>query len=161
MKKLATLLEYPTFDDKLKSAIKDLDNALAIYNFSVKEHISIGLKTTNDEQLKPFTNPINFLSLKICKDFDLIKPNFHLNPNKKVRGIHKGDPLSKDTIRTLVITKQLISRLVGQVYCLANFFIEPLLASLKIYFANACKLTEEWKQDISKLDSDFTSSMDF
>ena len=124
----------------LLSNAKQLDKVLNQFDFYIKQHHYLNEKIENC----PFDheNAIKFLSLKICPKSDQILPNFSINVTRKIRGIYKGPPISISGIKDLILTKKVISRILGQTFCFVSIFLEPLLSALKIYFSIASKLTD-------------------
>lgn len=82
------------------------------------------------------------------KKNDLLFNPITLNPSKKKRGAYTGKPLKDLTdqeIRSLQLTKTVLSRIQGQFYSLTGSFFAPILANFKIIFTQACNLSKEWK----------------
>ena len=80
-------------------------------------------------------------------DIDKIQPKTQLFVGKKIRGAFKGTPI--DQVNTFVITKRLLSSLIGQCYSLDGTYLSPIRCALKILFHQVCSLTKEWNLDVS------------
>lgn len=78
---------------------------------------------------------------------DKIQPKTQLFVGKKTRGAFKGIPLGQ--VDTFVITKRLLSSLIGQCYSLDGTFLSPVRCALKILFHQVCSLTQEWNLNVS------------
>ena len=72
-------------------------------------------------------------------DIDKIQPKTQLFVGKKTRGAFKGTSI--DQVNTFVITKRLLSSLIGQCYSLDGTFLSPIRCALKILFHQVCSLT--------------------
>ena len=70
---------------------------------------------------------------------DKILPKLQLFVGKKTRGAFKGS--SVDQVEIFVITKRLLSSLIGQCYSLDGTFLSPIRCGLKILFHQICSLT--------------------
>ena len=79
---------------------------------------------------------------------DRIQPKLQLFVGKKTRGAFKG--ISIDKVETFVITKRLLSSLIGQCYSLDGTFLSPIRCALKILFHQICSLTQDWNLDVSE-----------
>ena len=65
-------------------------------------------------------------------------------PGKKTRGCYMGDNLNNTDIDTLVITKTLFSRLMGQAYKLDGTFLSPVRCCFTILFNMISTLSSDW-----------------
>ena len=137
----------------LNNAIFDLEKTLKLYDFSVKKFHYLTSTPTQSEF--DHENASKFLSLSFCGKSDKFLPNFSINPAKKIRGLPSGPKLSPQVISDLIVTRRVISRILGQVFSYQSLFVEPILAFLKLYFSHACKLTSSWNQDLQKFDPNF------
>ena len=78
---------------------------------------------------------------------DTIQPKTQLFIGKKTRGAFKGVQFCQ--VDTFIITKRLLSSLIGQCYSLDGTFLSPLRCALKILFHQVCSLTQEWNLNVS------------
>ena len=78
---------------------------------------------------------------------DKIQPKLQLFVGKKTRGAFKG--VSVQQVETFVVTKRLMSSLIGQCYSLDGTFLSPVRCALKILFHQICSLTQDWNRDVS------------
>ena len=140
-------------ENDLKNAIFDLERTLKLYDFSVKKfHFLTSFPT---QQNFDDENASKFLSLSFCNKSDKFRPNFSINTSKKIRGLPSGPKLSPNVISDLVVTRRVISRILGQIFSYQSLFVEPILAFLKLYFSHACKLSNSWNHDLEKFDPNF------
>ena len=148
----------PHTNDKceLDTIIEDLVSTHKKFGFTFKE-IKYSANITNNKKFNP-ANTVTFLSLILCLDSDLMKPNFKLHPSKKSRGAYFDEGLNSESIQNLVVTKKVISRLLGQIFSFSNFLVEPLNAIFKIFFSLSCKLTKDWNLNLQQLDTNFVST---
>ena len=148
------VLQFENSKETLSDTIKELVTVHEKYNFKFKELHYTPQNTVN----KTFNinNTINFLTLKVCLDSDKIIPSFTVNVSRKFRGSYMSSSLSLEQIKTLKITKKIVSKILGQHFSFSNFFLEPVNCCLKIYFTLCCKLSpNKWDLDLQNIDSDF------
>ena len=78
---------------------------------------------------------------------DTIQPKTQLFVGKKTRGAFKGVQFCE--VDTFIITKRLLSSLIGQCFSLDGTFLSPIRCALKILFHQVCSLTQEWNLNVS------------
>ena len=76
------------------------------------------------------------------------------NVIKNVRGSYVGPDLDETYDNSLVITKRLASRLMGQAFSIDGSIISPLKAVFAVFFSQICSTTDKWDQPIEKELSD-------
>ena len=149
------IMNFENSSETLSETIQELTDVHEKYNFKFKElHYS---PINGNGKKFNIDNTINFLTLKVCLDSDLIIPSFTINASRKFRGSYLSSSLSLEQIRNLKTTKKLISKILGQVFSFSNFFLEPINCVLKIFFTLCCKITDKWDANIESLDKDFVS----
>ena len=139
-------MNFENSSETLSETIQELTDVHEKYNFKFKE---LHYTPINGNGKKfNIDNTINFLTLKVCLDSDLIIPSFTINASRKFRGSYLSSSLSFEQIRNLKTTKKLISKILGQVFSFSNFFLEPINCVLKIFFTLCCKITDKWDANI-------------
>ena len=117
----------------------DLIKTFEKFYFKVKHFHFSGM--TLGESQDPRVNVLG-LVWEIPTDLLYIKTQFF--PEKKKRGRNQGSELSRETVKTLVITKEVMARLCGLAFCYTGAFLGPVQAALRISYSQICQLTQSW-----------------
>ena len=172
-----SILVGDTFQD-LSDAIQDFFKSLTHCSFKIKKFYA-----NNCEALQPSQNPtlVDKITLKKAKNIpkitpqllkdtnnlestsflginwlylqDLYRPKILFNLSDKKRGQLTAENLTEESLKTLKVTKKLIARSIGIFFGYLGVDFYPIVSNLKIFFHLACKLTQKWDQDITKLDA--------
>ena len=62
-------------------------------------------------------------------------------------------------IDKLIISKRIISRLLGQCFGVDGSFLSPLRACLSIFYTRICAITDKWDLDVSSLDGELVGEI--
>ena len=132
----------------------DLVNTFAKFFFKIKHfHYS-------KMELEPGQDPsVSVLGLSWSIPKDELSIKTELYPEKKRRGRHVGLPLSRDTVKTLTITKETLARLCGSVFCYSGAFLAPVQAALRISYSRLCQLTQSWSTPCHVLDQELDAAI--
>ena len=141
----------------LLESLDSFSSALRKYSFQIKEVITSGnwlkeLSPNHPYADHPTEETIVFSHLwSPVEDVITVKP--FLCAGKKQRGAYMGAPLtelSKSEIYQLSITKRIMSRLTGQLYCISGVFLEPLKIQIKLFYSLICiQVKNSWDDGIT------------
>ena len=139
---------------KTFSVREDLINTFGKFFFKIKHfHYSkMKLEPGQDSNVSVLGVSWNILT-------DELSIKTQLYPEKKRRGRFVGLELSRSTIKTLAITKEILARLCGLVFCYTGAFLAPVQASLRISYSRLCQVTQSWSTPCHVLDQELDASI--
>ena len=143
--------------DSLETAAKVRSDLIATFEkfyFKVKHFHFTGMQLQDSQDPR-----VSVLGLvwEIPADQLLVKTQFF--PEKKKRGRNQGLELSRETVKTLVITKEVVARLCGLAFCYTGAFLGPVQASLRISYSQICQLTQSWTTPCHVLDPELDNTI--
>ena len=117
----------------LSEAMKDISDTLAKFGFSFKHLLTNFMEDDEDSNLDTESELVFHHTWFYKTDKLLNMPKF--NVFKKVRGSYVGPDLEQTDVNSLVITKRLASRLMGQAFSIDGSLISPLKAVFAVFFS--------------------------
>ena len=141
--------------DILNEAMQDILKTLEKFGFTFKMLLTNFMEwksdgSSLDGSITPdMVSELVFHHSWFYRSDELINmPKF--NVHKKVRGSYAGPDLNMTDIDSLVITKRLASRLMGQAFSIDGSFLSPLKAVFSVFFSQICNLTDVWDDPIEE-----------
>ena len=125
----------------------DLVTTFHKFYFSIKHFHYTGMKLEDDKDPK-----VSVLGLLWCLKSDQLYIKTEFFPEKKKRGRNQGEQLSRESAKTLLITKEVLARLSGLAFCYSGAFLGPVQACLRISYSQLCQLTQSWTTPCHVLD---------
>ena len=136
--------------DRLPLIRDDLFQMAGHYGFIVKHFYHSG-------QPDPDEGPISVLGLNWhCKE-DVLSLQTSFYPGVKRRGKQTGKELCDTDISSLVLTKTILSRILGQAFSYDGMLLSPLRTSLSILFSKACQTLKSWDVPLRSTDPSLDS----
>ena len=100
----------------------DLSKTFSEFGFSVKQFYHTG------QHCEPGEETVQVLGVDWNLKTDYVTVRTKLYPGGKRRGALVGGPLSADNIPTMPVTKEILSRFAGMVFCYSGAFLGPAQA---------------------------------
>ena len=141
----------------LQTALKvkhDLINTFAKFYFKIKHFHFSRMELDPDQESR-----VSVLGLQWSIPEDQLYVKTELYPDKKRRGRHVGPKLSPDTVKNLMITKEVLARLSGTLFCYSGAFLAPVQAALRISYSRLCQVTQSWSAPCHIIDSDLDTEI--
>ena len=137
---------------RMATVQKDIQKAYGTFGFGVKEFFS---SYHGERELKTSTFLGNEWRCGVLdgKYVDEVKPALYLSVHERYRNIQPL-VLTTDTIKSLVITRKVASRLLGVLFSYTHSSILPLITNGKLLYHEVCRLTQSWTKHIADLDQD-------
>ena len=132
---------------------EDMKNTFNTFNFTVKMTARTGSQEEKIGVMGLIWSP--------SAHKDNFTVDLTLYPDEKVRGAQIGSPLSFNNIDNLPITRQLLSRLVGQIFEYLQVLVGPALAQLKICFSRLTTALPigDWNTCCSQVSTELTEEI--
>ena len=125
----------------------DLITTFHKFYFAIKHFHYTGMKLEDDKDPK-----VSVLGLLWCLNSDQLYVKTEFFPEKKKRGRNQGEQLSRESAKTLLITKEVLARLSGLAFCYSGVLLGPVQACLRISYSQLCQLTQSWTTPCHVLD---------
>ena len=158
----SSILSHSRYIDDTLTSFKDHQERILIQddiveasskaNFLVKHTLYSGCDPVDEEQT-PYTN---VLAMRWFFGPDKLVSNTTFNTFPRKRGLATGKDLDEEIARTTPLTKTILCRLAGQSFSYTQAQLLPVTMCLRIAFSKVSTLTEEWHEDISDRDPEFT-----
>ena len=135
-----------------ESIAEDLRTTFDRFNYAVK-HVFL---TDTDLDPEDETRFQVVMGARWDRKSDTFQSAQQFHPGAKERGAYMTQQLSLDQIKNLVINRQLLARLLGQLFSFTGIETEPLRVLLKIFFSHATTVmpTGDWRTPIHEINPD-------
>ena len=146
-----------SFDDleQMDEVQQDIRDASSKANFTVKHTLYTGCQPVDDDK----TSYTNVLGMQWWFTEDRLACNIRFNTYPKKRGKPTGPDLTIQIALTTPINRIILCRLAGQSFSFTQAQLLPVTMNLRIMFSQASMLTQEWNEDISHIDEEFTQQV--